>query len=1167
MRYARVFLLVAAAHIALGQTRSADTGQTSDRPPVVSESASETSTSRRSSSLGEPSTRRLTWYPKGGIRTAVGIAPKPYSGGVRNAARQFFAENLELFGAQFADTDVVSEYRRPDSTVVRLQQILNGLPVLGSEVAIVVGPDNVVTEVYSRYAGVLRSADQWLVTEDRARTVALSAAKCLDCRVQVASKAFRPNGSDAVPVWLVVVSTLRPAKDSEVLISAIDGSIVEINELQKGTPRGWVYPNNPVTSALTQVDLTSLTSPTNLTGTYAQVISYLFNLAGLLPPDVFGRQLAQADASGDYPYQPGDPRFSEVQLYYGVTTAAQKFKALGVPDAQQPLPSVVDYADYSPLRGYVGQNNAFFAPFHYNGGPGLFFYLTQRGFDVAWDCDVIWHEYTHYIVYRAVGYRQSQTFSALNEGFADYFAASFSNDPNVAEWAALIFGDRTPALRTVANDKRFPNSLVGEVHLDGTIWSGALWEMRQTIGADKADRIIINTIPLLNGGSEYYDAAQAVINTSQLMYGSTVGSQVSAIMQRRGLTTLTAELASRATSLSSSEITPGSLSPSQPGIILISDQQYRISVPAQATALRLQIQATGNVKGYFKFRAPIVVENGTSNAEQVTEIASNIDVVVDARNIPELQTGDYYIAIGNASTSPVNFVLKATAIIGSDQSSVRTSVLVPGTPSAGSAPSGPFLASRQFAIDVPTGTNSLTVRLAGTTDVDLYVNQGTPVMLNDQGLPEADIVAATYSSTESTTITSSTIPGITPGRYYIAAYNYDATAATQFSVTATIGSGGGAPPAVIGMPANGGASINCDAATSTGVLGSPQISIEVPPTATALTLTATTGLETLIYIQKGTAITLQGGMPRADRTFVVKQGTASIRLDANSLPQLSAGTYYIAAGNFSALSGTVHVDYKLEGGTTANQPKLSGIISLGDFGALSTVTAGSLVEIYGSNLSTTTRKWSGADFNGVHAPTSLDGVSVTVAGKPAFVNFVSPGQVNIQVPEGIGTGSVPIVVANAGGTSNGFPTTAANTAAGMLAPASFKLNGMQYVAAFVGPDYRSTFALPTGAIAGVPSRPAKPGETIVIYGVGFGPVSPSMPAGSLPSGANTLVNALQVFLGGTPATVSYDGLSGDIGVYQINAIVPPLADSDAVPLTFSLGSTKSTQQMYIAVHR
>jgi hypothetical protein len=77
------------------------------------------------------------------------------------------------------------------------------------------------------------------------------------------------------------------------------------------------------------------------------------------------------------------------------------------------------------------------------------------------------------------------------------------------------------------------------------------------------------------------------------------------------------------------------------------------------------------------------------------------------------------------------------------------------------------------------------------------------------------------------------------------------------------------------------------------------------------------------------------------------------------------------------------------------------------------------VEIYGSNFSNISRLWSGADFSGSNAPTSLDGVSVRVNGKPAFVYYISPGQININVPEDTQTGpGASIQVITPQGSSN-----------------------------------------------------------------------------------------------------------------------------------------------------
>ena len=84
-----------------------------------------------------------------------------------------------------------------------------------------------------------------------------------------------------------------------------------------------------------------------------------------------------------------------------------------------------------------------------------------------------------------------------------------------------------------------------------------------------------------------------------------------------------------------------------------------------------------------------------------------------------------------------------------------------------------------------------------------------------------------------------------------------------------------------------------------------------------------------------------------------------------------------------------------------------------------------------------------------------------------------------------------------------------------------------------------------GAIAGVNMRPAKPGETITLYGIGFGPVSPGTAAGSIAAQTNSVTNPVTVQFGSTPAQAQYAGLApGFVGLYQFNVKVPNVLDGD-----------------------
>jgi hypothetical protein len=116
-------------------------------------------------------------------------------------------------------------------------------------------------------------------------------------------------------------------------------------------------------------------------------------------------------------------------------------------------------------------------------------------------------------------------------------------------------------------------------------------------------------------------------------------------------------------------------------------------------------------------------------------------------------------------------------------------------------------------------------------------------------------------------------------------------------------------------------------------------------------------------------------------------------------------------------------------------------------------------------------------------------------------------------------------------------------------------------------DSRAADHYSRGAIPGVASRRAKPGETILIYGIGFGAVTPNIAPGQIVGQSNQLVAPLQVMLGSTSATLQYWGLAPNfVGLYQFNGVVPNVANSDLAPVTFTLGGASGTQTLFIAVH-
>jgi len=241
-----------------------------------------------------------------------------------------------------------------------------------------------------------------------------------------------------------------------------------------------------------------------------------------------------------------------------------------------------------------------------------------------------------------------------------------------------------------------------------------------------------------------------------------------------------------------------------------------------------------------------------------------------------------------------------------------------------------------------------------------------------------------------------------------------------------------------------------------------------------------------------------------------------------------------------------------------------GVVSASAFGQFAAISPGDWIEIYGNNLAQGTNTWSSANFTGTTAPIMLNGTSVTIANIPAFVEYADPGHINVQVPSNVAPGNQQLIVTTNAGASAPYSVTVNATEPGLLAPPSFVVGGAKYVVALFSDGV--TYVLPPGEIAGVPSRRAKVGDVVTLYGVGFGPVTPSIAAGQVAQQTNALTTTMQVFFDQTAAAMSYGGLApGAVGLYQFNVVVPNVPPSDTTLLTFTLGGTPGPQNLYIAV--
>jgi uncharacterized protein (TIGR03437 family) len=242
--------------------------------------------------------------------------------------------------------------------------------------------------------------------------------------------------------------------------------------------------------------------------------------------------------------------------------------------------------------------------------------------------------------------------------------------------------------------------------------------------------------------------------------------------------------------------------------------------------------------------------------------------------------------------------------------------------------------------------------------------------------------------------------------------------------------------------------------------------------------------------------------------------------------------------------------------TPPARPVISSVVNGASF--LPGVTANALATIKGTNLASVTDNWNASLASG-QLPTSLDGVTVLFSGKPAYLTYISPTQINLLVPD-ISANGVSVVVTNNGIT----PTGLFNTPSSLNGPAFFLWPGNQAVATRV--DY--SYAVKNGTFAGLTTLAAKPGDVLILWGTGFGPTNPVVPIGVPVPGDKTYsaaaaptitVNNVQATVYGAALAPGYGGL------YQVAIQVPgSLADGDW-PIVATVAGVSSPSGVVVSV--
>jgi len=241
-------------------------------------------------------------------------------------------------------------------------------------------------------------------------------------------------------------------------------------------------------------------------------------------------------------------------------------------------------------------------------------------------------------------------------------------------------------------------------------------------------------------------------------------------------------------------------------------------------------------------------------------------------------------------------------------------------------------------------------------------------------------------------------------------------------------------------------------------------------------------------------------------------------------------------------------------------PIIAAAVNAASFALDQPLSPGTSVSIFGTGLAAST-----ATASTVPLPSSIDSVSVTFSGTTAPLQFVSPGQINLQVPWSLEPGMTDIVV-----TLNGSASPAFRAQVAPVSPGIFTIpSGSRQAVAF---HFGGNIAAPLWSIPGVPTYPAYVGYPLTIFATGLGLVAPASADGAASGDQmRATIATPTVLINGSPAIVTFSGLSPEfVGVNQINIVVPesawqPSGAGGEVPIQIEFGGIRTSDNVTITV--
>ena len=423
--------------------------------------------------------------------------------GVAAAAQQFLAEHAGILKLEVSQLELRRAENIDGKWYVSYRQIHDGIPVMFSEVELRLGASGNVMMFGSDFHPDIHVNSVPAISQPAAQDAATRGVEVSEWHSAETALYVLPitNGErfDYHLAYRCEFSVAEPPGRWVSYVDAHNGEILwrfnRVRTSVSGTVAGNVHRHN-ATEALTNhpfADLqissgtqqvatnangqftvnangASFTLTAKLEGKYARVTRADGNSASFTMTVQDGQQ-------ANIVWDDANSQTSERDAYFHTNIAHAFIKAV------DPAFNGVDYA--MPVRVNINQTcNAFWD------GRGINFYRAGGGCrNTAEVPSVVYHEYGHGIndtQYLSRGVTDGLTNGALHEGLADINAALLVDDPVVGRG----FSESGGGVRNVKNTNRYPQNVSGEVHYDGLILAGALWDLREAVGLEKARRYV-----------------------------------------------------------------------------------------------------------------------------------------------------------------------------------------------------------------------------------------------------------------------------------------------------------------------------------------------------------------------------------------------------------------------------------------------------------------------------------------------------------------------------------------------------------------------------------------------------------------------------------------------------------------------------------------------------